>query len=141
MQTRQIGIGCGFTYVAEIETPVVFHIQPRSADEITLTGAQLDADPAMALHAYTDLYGNPCVRAVLPAGRSLVRYAAVATVPDATEDADPPAPECPAADAPADPLLFPLPSRFCLPVLLGAQAWGQFGGLTPGYRRVQAICD
>src|ERR1700761_3095532 len=111
MQTRQIGIGSGFTYVAEIETPVVFHIQPRSADEITLTGAQLDADPAMALHAYTDLYGNPCVRAVLPAGRSLVQYAAVATVPDATEDADPGAPEIPAA------------------------------GLPPGYQRVQAICD
>jgi transglutaminase-like putative cysteine protease len=141
VQTRQIAIGCGFTYVAEIQTPVVFHIQPRTADEITLTGAQLGADPAMDLHAYTDLYGNPCVRAVLPVGRSLVQYAAVATVPDATEDADPDAPEIPAAALPDDTLLFTLPSRFCLPDLLGDAAWSQFGGLTPGYRRVAAICD
>ena len=47
----------------------------------------------MALRSYTDLYGNPCARAVLPAGRSSFGYHAVADVPDATEDADPGAPE------------------------------------------------
>jgi len=141
VQTRRIGIGCGFTYVAEVETPVVFHIEPRAAAQITLTGAQLDADPAMTLHSYTDLYGNPCTRAILPAGRSLVRYAAVATVPDATEDADEDAPECLPGNLPDDTLLYTLPSRFCLPDLLGDEAWSKFGGLPPGYRRVQAICD
>ena len=44
--------------------------------------------PPMELRSYTDLYGNPCARAVLPAGRSSVGYHAVADVPDATEDAD-----------------------------------------------------
>jgi transglutaminase-like putative cysteine protease len=141
VQTRQIDIGCGFTYRAEIETPVVFHIQPRPAPELTLTGPRLDAGPAMALHSYTDLYGNPCVRAVLPAGQSVVRYAALAIVPDAPEDADETAPERPAADLPDDTLLFTLPSRYCLPDLLGDEAWSRFGGLTPGYGRVQAICD
>ena len=42
----------------------------------------------MPLHGYTDLYGNPCTRVVLPAGRPRFRYQAAATVPDATEDAD-----------------------------------------------------
>jgi transglutaminase-like putative cysteine protease len=141
VQTRQVRIGCGFTYVAEIETPVVFHIQPRPAAQIALAGAQLEAGPSMALHSYTDLYGNPCVRAVLPAGRSVVRYGAVATVPDAAEDADEDAPEQTPATLPDDTLLYTLPSRFCLPDLLGNEAWSRFGGLAPGYRRVQAICD
>jgi transglutaminase-like putative cysteine protease len=34
-----------------------------------------------------------------------------------------------------------LPSRYCLPDVLGDEAWSRFGDLTPGYRRVQAICD
>ena len=49
----------------------------------------------MPVRTYLDLYGNPCVRAVLPAGRSSFRYDACATVPDATEEADEWAPECP----------------------------------------------
>ena len=38
MQTRQVRIGCTFTYVAEIGTPVIFHVQPHSAPDITLAG-------------------------------------------------------------------------------------------------------
>ncbi|HEY0716023.1 MAG TPA: transglutaminase family protein [Streptosporangiaceae bacterium] len=140
MRTRRIEIGCGFTYLAEAETPVVFHIQPRPAPGITLETPRLEAKPELALHTYTDLYGNPCVRAVLPPGRSLVSYAAVATVPDEPEDADEGAPEIAPASLPDDTLLYTLPSRYCLPDLLGDQAWSQFGGLPPGYRRVQAIC-
>jgi len=50
MEKRRLLIGCEFTYVADIPTPVVFQVQPA--------------------RAYTDLYGNPCVRAILPGGRS-----------------------------------------------------------------------
>ena len=38
-------------------------------------------------------------------------------------------------------LIFTLPSRYCLPDVLGREAWSRFGTLPPGYRRVQAICD
>ena len=141
MQTRRVRIGCTFTYVAEIDTPVVFHVQPRHAPDIALAGAQLGAEPEMALRDYTDLYGNPCTRAILPSGRSRFSYGAVATVPDATEDADEDAPEIPPDKLPDDTLIYTLPSRFCLPDLLGDEAWSQFGALPPGYRRVHAICD
>jgi transglutaminase-like putative cysteine protease len=90
---------------------------------------------------YADLYGNPCVRAVLPAGRSRFAYRAVAVVPDAAEEADEDAPERAPADLPDDTLIYTLPSRYCLPDVLGDEAWSRFGGMEPGYRRVQAICD
>lgn len=141
METRQIWIGCAFTYEAEIDTPVVFHVQPRDSPDVVLADERWLAEPPMAIRAYTDLYGNPCARAVLPAGRSRFTYGAAATVPDATEDADEDAPELPPDALPDDTLLYTLPSRFCLPDVLGDEAWSRFGGLAPGYRRVQAICD
>ena len=122
MQTRRVRIGCTFTYVAEIDTPVVFHVQPRDAPDIALSGGRLAAEPGMALRDYTDLYGNPCIRAILPSGRSRFSYGAVATVPDATEDADEDAAENPPDKLPDDTLIYTLPSRFCLPDLLGRRS-------------------
>ena len=37
-------------------------------------------------------------------------------------------------------LLYTLPSRYCLPDILGDEAWSRFGAVSPGYRRVQEIC-
>ena len=94
MGRRRIELGCDFTYLAEIDTPVVFQVQPRRAgpvvpgQDFVLDHERWSVEPPMKLHSYTDLYGNPCARAVLPAGRSSFGYHAVADVPDATEDAD-----------------------------------------------------
>ena len=68
-------------------------------------------------------------------------YSAIAEVPDATEDADEYAPELPPHELPDDVLIYMLPSRYCLPDMLGDEAWSRFGAIRPGYRRVQAICD
>jgi transglutaminase-like putative cysteine protease len=141
MTRRRITIGCDFTYVAEIPTPVVFQVQPRPSEWVLLDQERWRPEPSMAIHGYTDVYGNPCARAVLPVGRSEFRYSAVASVPDAPEDADPGARECAPASLPDDTLIYTLPSRYCLPDLLGSEAWSRFGGMAPGYRRVQAICD
>ena len=95
----------------------------------------------LRLRRYVDLYGNSCLRVVLPAGRSTLRYDALVLVPDATEDADEDAPELSPEELPDDVLLYTLPSRYCLPDMLGDEAWSPFGAMTPGYGRVQAICD
>jgi transglutaminase-like putative cysteine protease len=141
METRRIAVGCDFTYVAAISTPVIFQVKPIESGLVAVASEQWESEPAMAIRGYADLYGNPCIRAVLPAGRSRFRYHAVAVVPDATEDADQDAPECPPDALPDETLIYTLPSRYCLPDVLGGEAWSRFGGLLPGYGRVQAICD
>jgi transglutaminase-like putative cysteine protease len=141
METRQILIGCEFTYLAAIATPVVFQVQPPSSPVVSVREPRWAADPPGQARSYTDLYGNPCTRTVLPAGKSTIRYQAVAVVPDATEDSDPGARERGPDDLPDDTLIYTLPSRYCLPDVLGNEAWSRFGGLPPGYQRVQAICD
>jgi transglutaminase-like putative cysteine protease len=141
MELRRIRVGCDFTYGAAINTPVIFQVQPIESPCVVVESQQWWSEPPIAIRRYADLYGNPCVRAVLPAGRSSFRYNAVTAVPDATEDADSGAPECAPDALPDDTLIYILPSRYCLPDVLGNEAWSRFGGLPPGYGRVQAICD
>ena len=143
MTSRWLRIGCDFRYLAEIATPVIFQVQPRDTADIALRDEQWSPEPAMDIHSYTDLYGNPCTRAVLPVGKSSFRYDAVAIVPDATEDADHGAPECAPDELPDDTLIYILPSRYCLPDVLGKRGLvARFGALpTRTMPRVQAICD
>jgi transglutaminase-like putative cysteine protease len=141
MESRRIIVGCEFTYVAAISTPVIFQVQPAGSPCVAVEREQWSSEPPIPIRGYTDLYANACVRAVLPAGRSRFRYSAVAVVPDVTEDADASAPECAPDALPDDTLIYTLPSRYCLPDVLGDEAWSRFGGQPPGYGRVRAICE
>jgi transglutaminase-like putative cysteine protease len=139
--TRRVQVGCEFVYEAEVDTPAVFQVQPRDESPVSLARQEWSVPPTIHQRGYADLYANPCQRLILPAGRSTIRYDAVALVPDATEEVDPDAPELAPDDLPDDVLLYTLPSRYCLPDVLGDQAWSRFGQTLPGYGRVQAICD
>jgi transglutaminase-like putative cysteine protease len=141
MGMRQIRVGCEFAYLAEVDTPVVFHVQPSKSPDVDVKLERWRSEPPFAVRGFADVYGNPGIRAVLPPGRSSFRYSAVAWVPDATEDVDKDALECPPDALPDDTLIYTLPSRYCLPDVLGDEAWSRFGGVPPGYGRVQAICD
>ena len=137
MSLRRIRVGCEFVYLAEIPTPTVFQVQPLGE----VVREESAVDPVVDSHGYVDLYGNPCLRLILPAERSTFHYEALVDVPDATEDVDEQAPELRPADLPDDVLIYTLPSRYCLPDMLGDEAWSRFGAMPTGYRRVQAICD
>jgi transglutaminase-like putative cysteine protease len=139
--TRRLALGCEFTYAAEIATLAVFQVQPTPSDAFQLRSEHWSSTPSAGLHSYPDLYGNPCTRVVLPVGRSTFRYDADVDVPDATEDVDPTAREVAPTDLPDEVLLYTLPSRYCLPDVLGNEAWALFGSQDRGYRRVEAICD
>jgi transglutaminase-like putative cysteine protease len=138
---RHLRVGCEFRYDSVIETPAVFQVQPYEGGPATVVRQAWDTAPELPRHAYTDLYGNGCQRLNLPAGSAVVRYDALVSVPDATEDVDLDVPEIPVTDLPDDALHYTLPSRYVLPDVLADEAWQRFGGEKPGYRRVQAIVD
>lgn len=141
MGSRQVRIGCDFVYQAQVDTPTVWQVTPFGGDGVHIADDQWTFEPLRQAHQYLDIYGNSCQRIVLPAGRSRVVYDAVATVPDATEDYDLQAPELGPNDLPDDVLVYLMPSRYCLPDMLGNEAWSRFSQLPRGYRRVQAICQ
>ena len=135
MKSRRLTVGCDFTYESAVPTPAIFQVQPSATSLVSMLTESWSSTPEMALRSYVDLYGNPCTRVVLPAGTSSFRYTAEVEVPDAVEEADLAAREVPPDDLPNDTL------RYCLPDVLGTEAWTLFGGVQPGYQRVQAICD
>ena len=92
-------------------------------------------------HCYVDLYGNRCERFSLAAGAATISYDATVVVAHPADVITPDAAETPVTSLPDDVLSYVMPSRFCLPDELGNEAWQRFGGLTPGWDRVQAIVD
>jgi len=141
MDSRRLAVGCDFTYEAAIPTLAIFQVQPARSAELRVRSEAWSSTPPLSLRGFTDLYGNPCTRVVLPIGTSIFRYSAGVDVADATEDADELARELAPEELPDDTLMYTLPSRYCLPDVLGDEAWARFGSRPRGYRRVQAICD
>jgi transglutaminase-like putative cysteine protease len=135
---RRVRVGCEFVYVAAVATPTIFQVEPRGAGVVERAWSP---DPAIDVRSYVDLYDNPCARLILPPGRSVISYRALVDVPDATEDIDVTATQLLPDELPDDVLIYTLPSRYCLPDMLGDEAWSRFGGMAPDYTRVQAICD
>jgi transglutaminase-like putative cysteine protease len=135
-----VRVGCSFEYASSFDTPAVLMIRPEEHGQ-RLTREEWSTDPAIPYHDYVDLFGNRCRRLTIPAGRSTIRYDAdVETSPDRAET-DWEAREIPVQDLPDETLVFTLPSRFCLSDELSNFAWETFGGVRPGWTRVQAICD
>jgi len=139
--TRTVAIGCEFVHHSSSNVPAVFQVEPVEDQAVEIGERRWSFEPEQISRPYTDLYGNRCRRLTVPAGRSVITFDAVAVVADAAEDADLDAEEVPPGELPDDVLLYTLPSRYCLPDVLGNEAWTRFGSTPPGYRRVQAICD
>ena len=119
-------------------------MEPLDDQPVEVSDRRWTFDPPQTTRSYRDIYGNPCRRLVMPAGRSVMGYEATAVVPDAVEAVDEDAPEVPADDLPDDVLIYTLPSRYCLPDVLGDEAWitlrHDWRGDTGGSRRSATTC-
>jgi transglutaminase-like putative cysteine protease len=99
------------------------------------------ADPDVPISTYRDLFGNRCRRLLAPQG-SLTMWGDATIEDDGLKDRmvfD--AREMPVQDLPDECLVYLLGSRYCETDRLSQVAWDMFGGLAPGWGRVQAICD
>jgi transglutaminase-like putative cysteine protease len=102
---------------------------------------RLTTEPAIPIAEYRDAYGNKCHRVLAPAGR--LRLSADAVIEDNGEPDEivSTAKQDSLQDLPQETLVFLIGSRYCETDLLSQDVWRLFGGTTPGYPRVQAICD
>jgi transglutaminase-like putative cysteine protease len=139
--TRRLTVGCEFVHQSATDIAAVLQIEPLVDQKVDVMEARWSLDPDSSTRSYADLYGNPCRRLIIPAGRSVINYRATVVVPDAVEDVDEKVAELAPDQLPDETLIYTLPSRFCLPDVLGAEAWDRFGSTPPGYQRVQSICD
>jgi transglutaminase-like putative cysteine protease len=121
----------------------MLRLHPSRAGDIQ-PGGSMTISPPLRTDYYTDAFNNHCARVEVPLGVSRVRLRNEAVVFD-TGWPDPVVPgamEHAPADLPVATLQFLLPSRYCeVDSELLQLAWSLFGGVAPGWRRVQAICD
>jgi transglutaminase-like putative cysteine protease len=141
MPNLQLKLGADFTMTSSRETPAVFVIRPEIRLGQRLVEERWQSSPDVAYHDYADLYGNACRRVTLPAGTYALSYDAIVATPDELDPYEPSAEETPSADLPDDVLLYTLPSRYCLSDAAFFRAQELFGGLAPGWSRVQAVSD
>jgi len=137
----RIRVGCDFTWKSEIPTAAVVQVELRHDAAFGIDTELWSADPAVESRIYLDGYDNRCRRLTFPPGTIGLRYDARVSVSDDPDAADPQASEVAPEDLPDDTLVFTLPSRFCPSDLLADEAWQRFGGVPPGYGRVQTICE
>lgn len=137
----RVRVGCEFKYQSGAPVAAVCQVRPREDANHKVVEALWETNPGLTVNSYHDVYGNPCDRLVLPAGRATLRYDALVEVSNDFDAAGEGGAQVPVQDLPDDALIFILPSRFCPSDLLGDEAWKLFGSSEPGWSRVQAICD
>lgn len=137
----RIRVGCEFVHTAAGPTPTIWQVRPRPDGPAVVTSSVWESSPELPSTSYVDAFGNLCDRLVLPEGRSVVRFDAVAEVPGDADPIDETAGQVPIEDLPDDALVYLLPTRFCLSDVLHDHAWDLFGAVPAGWARAQSVSD
>lgn len=107
-----------------------------------MSGEDLRVEPDLPVQYYLDSFGNHCGRLNAPAGAIHFRNSAVVQDSGEPDLFAPEAKEALVCQMPPTALTFLLPSRYCeVDSELMAFAWEKFGPMTPGWSRVEGICD
>jgi len=138
----KINLGYELVFNCPQPTPMILmlHAHPSRIHDL-IRPDDMRFDPHVPARIYHDSFGNTCTRIEAPAGR--IRITADALIRDSglPEPEFPFAQEHPVSLLPEDTLVYLLGSRYCETEALMADAWRLFGHLSPGWTRVQAICD
>ncbi|RJT29848.1 transglutaminase family protein [Mesorhizobium waimense] len=138
----RIRAGFNLTYECPQPTPMLLVLEIHPSRRVDLLTEQvIGFDRPIEARGYTDAFGNACTRIEAPAGLTTIstRFEIYDTgksdvvVPDAVQHD--------IKELPDDVLRFLLGSRYCDTDRLGDFAWANFGSTTPGWARVQAICN
>jgi transglutaminase-like putative cysteine protease len=101
----------------------------------------LKITPAIAAERLIDAHGNIVRRLSAPAGSVSLRLEGVFRSDGREDEVDTAAEAVAPSDSPPNTLPFLRPSRYCETDLLADFAWAEFGAVTGGWARVQAICN
>ena len=138
-QPLHLDVGCRLELRSVVPTAGVLHVAPHDEQAGNVVAERWEG--LVDGHRFLDEHGNRCERFTVPSGTSSLAYRGEVTVPARPDEVVPDAREAPPEELADDLLRWVLPSRFCHPDELGAEAWERFGQLEPGWGRVQAICD
>ena len=119
---------------------LMLSIDPARRGDL-LSEHRIQFSPNIPSRDYVDMFGNTCTRIVAPAGLIEMRNDFLISDSGLPDQVAPDARQLEVGDLPDDVLVYLLGSRYCDTQKLSTLAWSLFGGVTPGWQRVQAICD
>jgi transglutaminase-like putative cysteine protease len=137
-----IKIGYELIYDCPQFTPVLtmLYLHPSRINDL-VDGSTITDTGGLNYQLYEDSFGNTCGRMTLPPGRSILSWSGVIRDSGLPDLIEPWAIQHDIEQLPPDAIMFLLASRFCDIEFLRDFAWANFGSITPGWARVQAICD
>ena len=138
----QIRLGYELIYRCPQPTPMILalHVHYTRVSDLVQPD-HMRTDPPVPLVLYRDGFGNFCTRLVAPAGRTQITADAIINDSGRAEPIVPAAIQHAVELLPEETLVYLLASRYCDTDNLSTTAWSLFGHTTPGWPRVQAICD
>ena len=138
----QLRTGFELIYHFPQPTPIILvvNIHDSRAQDIVIPD-HLVTEPALPISGYRDGFGNRCNRVMAPAGRLRLTTDCVIRDSGQADEMFYGAGQDTVQDLPEEVLVFLLGSRYCETDFLSDTAWQLFSGYTPGFARVQAICD
>lgn len=123
-------------------TPMVCLLSIHDEREADVRVAeQFVTTPSVPSTVYRDLFGNVCRRLVAPAGDLSIWGDGTVEDSGLRDPVIADALESSVADLPDDCLVYLMGSRYCETDKLSQTAWDLFGHVSPGWNRIQAICD
>jgi transglutaminase-like putative cysteine protease len=129
------------TYTVHDVTNITTMLRPRRHDGQTIIREGFTIEPSVPFTEYTDLYGNPCQRFVLPTGEFTIATEVEAEVEEPKSiPAEVPG-YVPIDELPDEVMIYILPSRYCQSDLQEIINLAQdiAGNLEPGYDQVEEI--
>lgn len=134
------GYDIAITCTEPVPMVCLLGVHPERAADVRSV-QQMVTRPEVAITTYRDLYGNLCRRLVAPAGDFSLSEDGTIEDHGEPDPVDWDAAEIPVADLPDDCLVYLTGSRYCETDLLSQIAWDMFEPVSPGWGRVQTICD
>jgi transglutaminase-like putative cysteine protease len=137
-----IQIGYEIIFNSPIAVPMLLKLytHPTLANQFKKP-EQLQISPNIPIEEFYDSFGNRCVRIIAPRGQLRLWNNTVIENSGKPDPVDCDAHQLLVSELPQSTLQYLLSSRYCEVELLSEVAWQRFGNLSPGYFRVQAICD
>jgi transglutaminase-like putative cysteine protease len=138
----KIRAGYDIAYQCFQQTPMtlMLSVEPARVGDL-LSEHRIQFSPNIASRDYVDMFGNTCTRILAPAGLIEIRNDFLIADSGLPDEVAPGARQLDVNDLPDNVLVYLLGSRYCDTQKLLPLAWSLFGGVTPGWQRVQSICD
>jgi transglutaminase-like putative cysteine protease len=137
-----INYGCEIGISVPRATPLIclLDVHPERRKDICSEAPFTTFPPTQAM-MYLDAFGNQSRRLMVRPGEITLRLDGTILDSGKPDEVAPDAREVPIEMLPHYLLGFLLGSRYCETDRLGQVAWDVFGGVKPGWTRVQAVCD